>query len=1089
MKVYVHRGYLCLKFKLYKYIHKIKFLIFSLGGEVNKFHTRNGFFSERNESNIYGKKQSTYEVRTTLLKNNRNGVNHGQNDKCSYRSAFYSYRKILASKPLALKTTGFLISLFCVCLAHARQQDEPYRLRGSVSSAATGVALQRATVKITSTGKTVTTNEDGTFNMVTRDSAGTLQISYLGYRTRELAFSRQNAGPFNIALGSAAELDEVQIIGYGQTTKRFNTGSVSSVTAKEIEQQPVTNVLSALSGRMPGVFVQTTNGLPGGDINIQIRGTGSISAGVNPLYIVDGVPYEQGAIGRGSALDRGSIAGAVNPFNTLSPNDIESISVLKDADATAIYGSRGANGVVIITTKKGAGEQTKVDVNLQNGFSTVANKPKLLDMEQYLNIRREAFANDGRVPSNDPASADYAPDLTIWNADSTTDWFDYMLGNSAQLTNAQVSLSGGSTYTNFIAGANFRNESNVLPGDNKYIRSGINLRLTHASKDGKFNFNVSTLVNNDDNRSANPSGSIWSNILLPPHFPVFEESGAYNWYISNPIAQLHARSKVKTGNILVNTLVSYKLFEDLKLQLSAGYNKISIDQTQLFPEVALFPGSINYTNFGQNSTESYIAEPQIDYKKDFAQSRFAVMLGGTFQSSLREGVFIRAENFANESLMENLGSAGNVPTRTNSFIQYRYVSMFSRINYTLRDKYILNVSLRRDGSSRFGPQSRFGNFGSAGVAWLFGDEAWLKDFLQMMSFGKLRTSYGIVGNDQITDYQYLSTYNNSGLIYEGIAGLAPSRIANEDFRWEKTHKLEYALELGFLDNRLMVQINRYRHRSSNQLVNYAIPRMTGFSSYQANLPAVVENTGWEFEIQNEHIKSKNWRWSSTFNLTVPRNILKEFPGLALSSYANTLEEGYDINRIYGRRFLGVDAETGIASYAYHESNISVPYNFYTLGRRTPHFYGGLGNSLTYKSWSLDVLFQFAKQTTAGGIFYSPGWRTNHYAIVANRWQSPSDETEMPRASTLNDAYYSTSSANYFDVAYLRLKNLALSYTMPLVFAGQQKGSLRIYSTGQNLLSFWNDELPLLDPESGALSNSQRNIPPMRSLVFGFQLTL
>ena len=957
----------------------------------------------------------------------------------------------------------------------------------------TGHVLPGATLKLVKSKIVNQTDPSGRFTVTTNQFPDTLVVSFIGYQNIKLVISSATKSPQIIALkAEPGSLNEVQVIGYGQTTKRLNTGSVSTVSAKEIADQPVTNVLSALSGRAAGVSVQTTNGLPGGGVNIQIRGKGSILAGTDPLYVIDGVPFSSTFLNANSGINSSSINGTISPLNSINPDDIESISILKDADATAIYGSRGANGVILITTKKGKAGETKVDLNISQGFNKVADLPSVLNLQQYLAIRKEAFANDGLTPSADPTSPNYAPDLTVWSQTQSTNWPKYLLGGTGNTSDVQGNVSGGDKNTVFSIGGNFHSEKTYLPGDNLYQRGGIRYNIQHTSSDKKFTVTLSGTYNADRNQLVNPTFSIEGDIFLPPNFPLYNSSGGVNWsYGLNPLADIKAQTKITTDNIITNLTLAYHFTENLSFTNSLGYNKINIDQDQTFPLSSQNPQNspVNYANFSYSSNESLIDEPQLNFKKEFGKSVLNLLVGGTYQTSLNTGLIINASNFSSEELLENLGSASTLNAASNSYLQYKYVSAFGRVNYNVNDKYIFNASIRRDGSSRFAPGNQFGTFGAVGAAWLFSQEDWVKSELPFLSFGKLRGSYGIVGNDQITDYQYLSTYSSSGLIYQGIAGLQPSRIANNDFHWEVNKKLEFALETGFLKDRILLSADYYQSRSGDQLVAYTIPTITGFNSYAANLPAVVQNTGWEFELKTKNIDNANFRWSTSINITIPNNKLVSFQNLANSSYANTLVIGQDITRIYGYLLSGIDPKTGTAIYAPQPgSNSSDPYYYSTIGKQTPDFYGGIGNTISYKNWSLDIFGQFAKQMAPGDIQYTPGLFINNYQYVLSRWQNPGDITNVPKASTVSDFYYRYSSANYFDASYFRLKNIAFSYSLPARWLKRfSVSNLRIYVQGENIYTWWHRQSPFLDPESGA-SGTTGNLPPVKSLVTGIQLT-
>ncbi|MBS1529019.1 MAG: SusC/RagA family TonB-linked outer membrane protein, partial [Bacteroidetes bacterium] len=710
-------------------------------------------------------------------------------------------QEIERQTPLAFRLQGNLIGV-------TRKQALPERMpvehkipiepvgRITVSGTVTsqnGQPLTGVTVMIKETGKMTVTDQKGNY-IIGADSNNTLIFSFVGFSRREIPINGRTE--INIILSASnSPLDEVKVIAYGTTTQRLNTGSITTVSAKDIAEQPVTNVLSALSGRVPGMFVQTTNGLPGGNISIAIRGKGSITAGTAPLYIIDGVPFATTIGGSfttsAGALASGSVNGAVSPLNSLNPDDIESITILKDADATAIYGSRGSNGVVLITTKKGHSGKTQFTINVNQGVEESADMPQMLNLQQYLQIRREAFANDGLTPSSDPTSATYAPDLTVWSNSKSTNWAKYLLGGTGHSTDAQANITGGNDNTSFMIGGNFHSESTYLPGDNLYQRGGIHFSLQHTSPNRKFYIQFSNSLTLDNNRLTNLTDDA-TDLTLSPNYPIYDASGNYNWFYANPFAEASAVSKANTMNTVDNVLAQYTILPELKVKISAGYSNITLDQTQIFPTEALYPGSINYTNFGNNGTRSFIAEPQITYDHRFKNSALNVLLGSTYQNTLAKGDEIQASNFSTESLMNNLGSAGSY-TLLNSYTQYKYVSVFGRVTYNLEEKYILNATVRRDGSSRFGPGNQSGNFGSIGAAWLFGEENLVKKALPFLSYGKLRGSYGVTGNDQIPDYQYLSTYGSSGYIYQGISGLKPNRIANSDFHWESTRKVDVGL--------------------------------------------------------------------------------------------------------------------------------------------------------------------------------------------------------------------------------------------------------------------------------------------------------
>nr|WP_068892566.1 SusC/RagA family TonB-linked outer membrane protein [Pedobacter panaciterrae] len=995
-----------------------------------------------------------------------------------------------------MKKNILAIVLASLCLFF-KTTAQDIKLKGRVTARSDNQALPGATVRIKATGTVALTDVNGQFSISTKQSEGTIIVSYTGYKPAEIKFNGQNPNQLEINLEETrSDLEELVVIGYGQTTRKLNTGSVSTISAKQIEQQPVTNVLSALSGRMPGVFVQTTNSLPGGNINIQIRGKGSIEAGTDPLYIIDGVPYEGNAPNANGDLQvNNNIAGAGSPLNNINPADIESITILKDADATSIYGSRGSNGVVLITTKNAKTGDARFDVNIKQGISKIADKPRLLNLSDYLLLRKEAYANDGLTPSSDPTSSTYAPDLTLWSQTEATDWIDYIYGNTARFSDVHGKIYGGKGNATFSVGGNYHYENSVLPGYTSYRRGGLTSNFRYRSENNRFSLLVSNQFSQQRNQLPNPANS--TNFLMAPNYPLYLSGGTYNWYAGTNIdAEVNARSETKTDNSISNLNLSYGILSNLSFKINAGHTRTMYNQTLIFPTRALMPGAINYSNFGDNSTQTFIAEPQLEYALKLKSSSFLLLAGATYQTRINERKFIQASNYKLEKLMEDLGSAGNIDLRLSNVSHYKYASLFGRLTYNLMDTYLLNATMRRDGSSRFGPGNRYGNFGSLGAAWIFSNLYLVKEKLPFLSYGKLRASYGSTGNDQIGDYQYLSTYSSPGAnIYQNIATIRPSRINNSDFHWETTRKTDVGIELSLFKERVNLTTDYYISRSKDQLVLYNIPQITGFGSYQANLPAVIENRGWEFSLSAQLIEHRKLKWSGSFNLTLPKNQLKSFQNFSNSSYAQLYELGYDITRIYGTKLLGIDPLTGKPQYAGQNGEIStIPYFNFTLGKTTPDYYGGFGNTLNYGNVELHIFTQFVKQQGRGGLQGIPGKSAfNNFKLVKNRWTPTNPNVTVPAASVLsNDFYYSYSAANIFDTSYLRLKNVSLSYTIQGRLLNTLKlQNMRLYAEGQNLLTIRDRDAAILDPESGTLSgfSGGRNFPPLRSFILGIQLTL
>lgn len=957
-----------------------------------------------------------------------------------------------------------------------------------------GQPLIGATIKVINSGRGTLTDEKGRFRITDVPVNATIMVSFTGFTEQRVLI--RNRTDFSVFLKPAVSLlDGTVIIGYGTTTQRYNTGSINKVTGKEIEQQPVANPLTALQGRMPGVFITNTNGLPGANVKIQIRGINSIvtnsdAGGGSPLFIVDGVPFTNVPLNSTNGFMAGA-NGNLSPLNSINPNDIESVEVLKDADATSIYGSRAANGVILITTKKGKAGKTILDINLYTGMEKATNLVKSLNTPQYLEMRKAAFANDSITPT-----ISNAPDLLLFDPNQYTDIQKLILGNSSNVTNAQVNVSGGNNSTRFILGGSFWNEGTIYPGDLNYHRGGIHMNIEHNSPDNKLFVSLTGNYTSDKNNSLSQP---IAGLQLAPNYPVYDSSGKLNWVGGdNPLAYTKQSSTSKTNALIGNGIFRYSILPDLNAQISLGYTNTNFNTILTTPLSSLNPNAFNpisKATYGNNGVTTYIVEPQLNYTRQIAQGRLQALLGGTWQYTNTSGSLIQGQSYSNDGLLKDQASAAKLVNPSSNYTEYKYVSLFARMNYNWQNKYILNAVFRRDGSSRFGPDKRFGNFGSGGLAWLFSNEDFVKEIFPFLSYGKLRASYGLVGNDQITDYAYLSTYRTSG-VYQSLTGLIPSRIANPDYSWEVTRKLEVAMELGFINDRVLLTANWFKNKSNNQLVGYPLPTQTGFSSYQANLPATIQNTGTELLVNTVNIKSAHFNWKSSFNLSFIDNKLLSFPGLAGTSYANKYIEGKSVSIVKGYHFTGIDPNTGLPQFATADSSKknapSMATDFAVMGKTLPEYYGGISNTFTWKGLELNFLFQFVKQEGNSPSFW-PGSGRLLPPEALNRWQKKGDITDVPVASTVSiynaagtaSVAFTNSDRFWTDASYIRLKNLMLSYSLPLKLIQQIKlNQCRIYLQGQNLWTITNYKGS--DPE---IPSARYIVPTLRVICAGLQITL
>ncbi len=889
-------------------------------------------------------------------------------------------------------------------------------------------------------------------------------------------------------------IDEVILnAGYYKVSKKEQTGSIAKVSAKEIENQPISNVLAAAQGRMAGVSIVQSSGVPGSGFQVQIRGKNSLrSDGNNPLYIVDGVPIgnEVKTFGFTSAILPMS---SISPLNSINPNDIESIEVLKDADATAIYGSRGANGVILVTTKKGKSGRLSVSLNSSYALSNVMSRLKMMNTEQYLSMRRQAFFNSGI--STYPANA-YDVNGT-WKTDRYTDWSKSLIGNTATASNTQLQLTGGSETTSFLLSLGHNEQSTVFGNDFKYTTNSITTNIAHRSKDKKLNLAVSNMFSIQKNNVIN-SDITRSAFSLSPNAPaLYNDDGTLNWENntwSNPVAAYNATYSNQNIQYLTNLNIAYDLFKNITLKLGGGVNYQAFEEWNISPNTIYNPAYVTgqssaYSKASKNNQNrlSYILEPQINWKFSHEKHALDILVGGTFQNENNSYGSMSGTGFESNALIHNISAAKTKTIEDQYNTQYRYVAFFGRVNYQLDKKYILNITGRRDGSSRFGPNKKFANFGAVGGAWLFSEENFLKNS-SWLSFGKLRGSFGTTGSDNIGDYGYLDTYTVSSSIYDGVTGLLPSRLFNPDFSWEKTKKLEAAIEVGLFRNKVNINTAWYRNRSSNQLVGYQLPTMTGFSSVLANLDATVQNTGWEFELNARPFSKGKFQWETSFNITFPKNKLISFPGLEGSTYSNTYVIGQPTSIVKLFNLEGIDPKTG--TYIFTDYNgdgkISSADDAKIVENIGVNFFGGLSSSLHYENWDFSFLFQFVKQRSRNYnyIIPSPGIMNNLPVEALDVWspENPAGFYQPYKANASpNHSIFQNSTASVADGSFIRLKNVELAYNIPLKNTSFR--SIRIYFQGQNLIT-WTKYFGI-DPEFTTIGY----LPPLRTFSFGLKLNL
>lgn len=995
--------------------------------------------------------------------------------------------------------------------------EKYFRVEGIVLTTQ-GQPISEATVTIKSTGRGTLTNAKGEFFFPKLLPGAVLVVSHVGYADRIV--ETRGGELITVQLPIAVnELDTKVVKGYYSTSNRLNTGNVSTVKGEDIAKQPVTDPLLALEARVPGLYISQTSGVPGAYSAVRLRGQNSMSGTgkpvtVNdPLYIVDGVPFSSQTltsqiVGGGIfqteniASFRDGIRQGMSPFNYLNPSDIESIEVLKDADATAIYGSRGANGVILITTKKGRIGQTRADFSVSEGASWITRRLDLLKTPQFLRMRREAYIQDNSNPNAFPPNA--ADINGLWDTTRYTDWQQVFLGHPATFRNIQASIAGGHAGTQFLIGTGYSKQGALFPGSYADQKAMVNLSLTNYTPNSRLITQLSASYTYDN--SNMPGADPMSGILMAPDAPpLYDIHGNLNWQVvdgtatfRNPVAYSATKGLASSNFISGNLTMNYELLAGLHLSYSAGYRRATMEQTITFPAGTASAPPFNNSQYSSVSLSSsasttWIIEPQANYSIFLGKGQLEVLAGTTFQQDNGKSIGFTASGFTSDALITNPAAATNKNFAGSSFSLYRYNAFFSKMSYKWKETYLLNLTARRDGSSRFGPGKQFGNFGAVGAGWIFSKESFVQKLCSALSFGKLRASYGVTGNDQVADYQYLSTYSPNGLAYQNTIGLSPTIMPNPYFAWEKVTKLEGGLELGFSQDRILLTISYYRNRTGNQLVSYPLPNLTGFDQVEANLPAIIQNTGWEITANTINWKSSHFSWTTSFNISVSRNKLVAFPGIANTPYLYTYAIGHSLSAKFLYHYQGVDPQSGVYRFATKSGSAtpSFPQDLIVSKPLVPGYFGGILNSIAYKGFQLDIMIQFVKQWGSNylAIFDRPGVFNQNVPTLAldGLWSKAGDIANRQRltkgsnsAASQALAYLKQSDGVISDASFVRLKSFSCSYQLPEIWRKRaHMQNAKLFIQCQNLLTITN--YPGMDPETGGLAQ-----PPLKTVTAGLQ---
>ncbi len=949
-----------------------------------------------------------------------------------------------------------------------------------------------------------TTDIDGSYTLEVPDGGETLIFSYLGFQREEVSIAGQTT--INLTMmEDFANLEEIVVTGYGTITKRDLTGAIAKIDVEEAVRAPVSRIDQAIQGRVSGVQVTSISGQPGAGTTIRIRGGNSINAGNEPLYVVDG------------------FVGGID-ISSLNPNDIESIEVLKDASALSIYGARGSNGVILITTKKGKEGRANVSFSSYYGVQSLARKIELLNTRDFID-----WANAGEAFLGN-AEAAFTPE-DISQIGAGTDWQD-VVTESAPMYNAQLSISGGSQKTKYYLSANYFDQEGILVG-NEYNRSQLRLNLDHVFSnffEMGTSVNLSRIVNIPQNFGV---GIVYDG---QPAIPVFLEDGSYSVEypinginFNNPLAQNEFIEDERfTNQLYTNTYLQLNILPKLRFRSTFGaslrnFKRNQFTSSQLPTRLRSgVPASGSVTN---SDRVSYLTENTLNYDLNLGtRHRFNLLGGFTYQRQQTEQAQAISDNIQNDLLSYyGLSLSNPEDTRTiTDFDAFRISSLIGRINYSLADKYLLTLTARRDGSSKFGENNRYAFFPSVALAWRLSEEGFIQD-MNLFDHLKLRLSYGQSGNSNgIGSFQRFQTLG-TGFSSIGSGGRAVavfnSRLSNPDLKWETTDQFDVGLEFGFLDGRLSFEVDFFYKETKDLLFTREISSQTGFTTRLENVGS-LKNNGVDFLANAVIARKKDFAWDLTFNISTYKNEILELGsensivtrshGVNVSNPSGQLIVGEPLGIFTGWNVLGVyrdqdqiDADGLTNNYVpgefrYEDINGdgTIDQNDVTIvGNSNPDFYGGLQNTLTYKGFDLSAFFQFSVGNDIFNERKLLSTRTqvdNAYATYANAWSDANRDTNIPVPQAQN-AQASTSFA-VEDASFLRLKTLSLGYEIRPEQLGINMESLRVYVTANNLFQLVSSEYSNYDPEVNTQGTNDRlrgydNIayPTARTLLIGFDL--
>ena len=1005
------------------------------------------------------------------------------------------------------KKCTWLFMLFLTGMSWAYAQQKT--VTGNVVDEG-GVPLPGVNIVIKGTTSGIQTDFDG--NYAIEVSPGQILVfSYLGQKTTERTVGSPSV--LNVTMQEdASQLEEVVVVGFGTQSKRLLTDNIAKIDSDQIGGIATPSMQSSLVAKAPGVQITQINGKLEGGVKVIIRGLSSVSASQEPLYVIDGIEMNNNNIS--------SIQASLNPLLSINPNDIASIDILKDASATAIFGAKGTNGVILITTKRGKAGKSSISVDVSSSFGQPTNKRDWLNTEQYIELLEESALNSGffadRAESDawvDDRLQRYQGDQDYRNVD--TDWQEEAFQNS-YIRDANISFTGGNDKTrSFISGA-YNNSDGIIRGNNLErisLRANLDHNVTNWLDVGLNMGYSSTVIDriSGDNSFTTPLQAI-AQVPTSPAYLSDGEINANTLYANFLLQDKHSYRLTKVRRLLSKFFAELKLHENLKFKSEIGYDYLNQTVDRNTGRLAPFQSTNGQTFASDNGTEIISTNNYLTFNKLYGESsNIDFVLGANYTRFKNRATSVTGDGFPTDNF-KSISSAATISAGTGTFGNWAQISYFARATYDYQNKYILKASIRQDGSSRFGSNNRFGYFPAGSLGWIVSEENFLQNS-NTLSLLKLRASWGVNGNTPIANFPSLGLYG--GTNYNGQSGLEFTQGENPNLKWEETEQTNFGLDFGFANNRISGEIDYYSKKTKDLLFFTRVP-------FEAQIPSArvlqnvgnLENAGFEFVLNTTNILTEDFTWKTSFNFATNKNEITSLPnGEDQITERNILREGEAINSFYLVEYAGVNAQTGDAEFVLNTENADGTLNKgvtndFSLAERViagnpnPDIIGGFSSNLNYKQ--IDFSFTFQGQWGAqlynqAGQYQETGFgngldNQDEY-IFNNRWQNPGDITDVPQARLFTNNGHSTSTRYLQDADFIRLRNLTLGYSLPqqaLDRLGMSR--VRVYLSGLNLLTI--TDYRGYDPESSNDdANTNTNVgstfysgPPAKVYTIGLNLT-